>query len=207
MFSSSVFAQNKHLVTAANITELKLKPVDTEVVYLVVGKTTIGDNQGGLYYYDAAASDTEDLTYSNIIQSSLTGTGRFKKVNIRNIQLSHGLLKIDGGVKTFIANANTNASGEVTINLTYDNTTNGEALFGAQPWLVLCGTQPNNTNGNDVVFGQIKSYANSYKQGVFAFSRGGSTSLNLTIVTAGLAVLGNRTAANGTPICVAVMGM
>ncbi|QRQ99697.1 hypothetical protein [Dyadobacter sandarakinus] len=199
--------KNVALTTASTIADLKNKAVESEVVYLVVGKNTIGDSGGGLYWWDESSTADEDLIYGNVIASTQVTTGRFLRVNTKNITLPHAVLQMNGGAKTVIANGTVNASGEITVNFTYDNTTNGTAIFTQQPWIAICTPQPNSVNGNDVVFGQVKAYANSFKQGTFAFSRGGATTLSLSIVTTGLNVLGVRPAASGTPVSVMVIGL
>lgn len=189
LFASSAFAQNTHLVVTNNIAEMKAKPIDKKAKYLVINGSTAQDGSGGLYYFDSLSTEAEDAVYLNVITPNVGGTGRYKRVNTRNMALPHAVLQMNGGVKTFIANGVVNASGEITFNFTYDNAAGTTPIFTQQPWIAIAAVQPNNTNGNDVVFGQIKSYANSFRQGTFAFARGGSTTLSLSIVTTGLNLL------------------
>lgn len=119
----------KDLVRVNLLADLKTQPVAADTPIFVTGINTLRDGKGGFYIWDAASTTAEDTVYYNTVQSSVTSTGRWVRVFQRTITLPHGILNINGGVKTFYATANTVSGGTAKINLTLDNTTTGPSIF------------------------------------------------------------------------------
>lgn len=109
--------------------DLKLQPVDSDVLVLTVCDSVVGDDRGGLYRWDPTSTAAEDLTFLNVVASSVSATGRWLRFAQRVRQLPHGVLTNLWGVKTFIGSGVISASSECVFNLTMDNTAGGEAIF------------------------------------------------------------------------------
>lgn len=111
------------------LADLVAAPVTAGATAFFAGRTVIGDGQGGLYRWDASSTATEDTKFLNVVASSVSSAGRWIRVFQRARVLPHGILVMNGGVKTFFASGVTAADGTVSLSLTMDNTAGGEAIF------------------------------------------------------------------------------
>lgn len=119
----------KDLMQFELMADLVAAPVSPGATAFFAGRAVVGDGLGGLYRWDAASTATVDTRFLNVIQSSTTATGRWVRVFQRARSLPHGILVMNGGVKTFFASGVTAADGSAALNLTMDNTPTGEAIF------------------------------------------------------------------------------
>lgn len=192
----------EHVISKNTLADLKLTPGTTENVIITLGQNTKGDGLGALYYWDSTSTDAEESVYwSTVIATGVT-TGRWKKVFNRIINLPHGLLLINSGVKEFFCSSTTGSDGTCSINLTFDNTTNGTAIFNR---ILFDDSKANvdTTTVNDMVNSCRKSLSANLKQLVHIFGRGNNTAVTLL----GVNVLGIRAAVSGTPVIFSVKGM
>lgn len=191
-----------HIISVETITELKAQPGSVDNCILTKGMATAGDGKGGLYYFDPADNDSaEDTKYYNVVVP-VKGGGRWKKVFIRTLVLPHGTLVINGGKKEFFCAATTNANGDATINLTYDNTITGQAIF-TDVWYDSSKGTVNTGTANDAVQGYRKSLAANFKTITHGFFRGNSTQISVL----GLQLLSFRAAASATPVIFKIEGV
>ncbi|GKS91235.1 hypothetical protein [Acidovorax sp. SUPP2539] len=109
--------------------DLRLQPVDADVLVLTVCDTVLGDDKGGLYRWDPTSTAAEDTAFLNVVASSYTATGRWLRFAQRVRQLPQGVLTNLWGVKTLIASGVVSSSSDCAFNLTLDNTATGEAIF------------------------------------------------------------------------------
>lgn len=195
-----------HIITINTIADLKLQSPSTDAVVLVMGQTTKADGRGGFYQWDSVDTTTEDTKYYNVVKVTSITTGRWKRVNVRMLELPHGNLVFNGGMKTFYTSGTLDANGRVTINLTYENTAGGTAIF-SEIWFNTCQAKPVGATDNDLINGQPETQAANLKTCTYSFGRGNTVTLNLGIVTAGLNLLGLRSAATGTQVLIKVEGI
>ncbi|QKZ15185.1 discoidin domain-containing protein [Spirosoma sp. KUDC1026] len=136
------------------IADLKAKPLTNQnIVVLVQGKTTATDGQGAFYRWMPLSTDAEDMTFLNVVISSLATTGRWVRLNVRNLQLPHGVLAMSGGLKTFYASGLTNVSSEFVVNLTYEGTATGTPIFSQILENTTVATPTTYASTNDIVTG------------------------------------------------------
>lgn len=194
-----------HIVSINTLADLKNTPGTTENIVITLGQASKGDSLGALYYFDPDDTTTaEDAAYNTVIP--LVGTGRWKKVFTRRIALPHGNLIMNAGKKEFFATGITNASGEVTFNLTMDGTAGGVAIF-QEIWFNDSKAIVNAATANDVVTSGVKSTSADRKQTTHKFIRGKSNLLNLSIVTTGLTIAAFDNAVTSTPVNIKVEGI
>jgi hypothetical protein len=192
---------NKHLQVVDTIADLRLKAVAANAVVLVVGKLTVGDGMGAFYLFDADSTEAEDMTFLNVLTSSVSTTGRWKRLNVKTQTLPHGILTMNGGVKTFYASGVTNSSSEFTVNLTMDGTATGMAIF-SQILDNSAKAYPTIASTNDAVNSVVKSEA--AKITTYLFTRGNN------IVLGALGTLGANTfiaAPAGTKVRATIVGI
>jgi len=190
-----------HIISVDNITALKAQPGSVDNCILTRGQSAVGDGKGGFYYYDPADSVTaEDAKYYNVVVPS-KGGGRWKKVFVRTMVLTHGTLVINGGKREFFCEATTNATGECTVNLTMDNTATGTALF-SEIWYDSSKGKENSGTANDAVQGYRKNIGAGLKTITHGFFRGNSLA-----ITIGLTLLGYRAAVSNTPVIFKIEGI
>lgn len=195
----------KHIVSVDTLADLKTIKGTNNIV-INIGKNTMGDGLGALYFWDAANVEAEDTIYNNIVKATGVTTGRWKKVFQRMQNLPHGVLVINSGKKEFFCSTTVNASSEATINLTMDNTVNGTPIF-TEIWFDDSKATVNTTTSNDAVTSFKKSLSVNLKQLTHGFFRGNSTLLNLSIITTGLTVGGFRSVPQGTPVQFKIEGI
>ena len=195
-----------HVISKTQLAELKATPGSVENIIITLGQNAKGDSKGALYYWDSLSTEAEDTVYYNVVQATGVTTGRWKKVFTRMQTLPHGTLVMNSGKREFFCTATVNASSEITINLTMDNTTNGTAIF-SEIWFDDSKAIVNTTTSNDAVTSFKKSLSVNLKQLTHGFFRGNSTLLNLSIVTTGLTVGGFRTVPAGTIVQFKIEGI
>ncbi len=178
-----------HLGILNNITALKNHPVDTDTMIFVVGKETIGDNLGGFYRWDSASTSPEEMGYANIIVSNKIATGRWLRVFQKVKNYSHGILLNNGGIKTFYATGTTNANGEVTLNLTEENTAGGTPLF-KEVWFNDSKSTMTATGPGDAVTSYVKSLSSNLKVTTHGYFKANALTITLGLLLAPLASVG-----------------
>lgn len=195
-----------HIVSIPTLADLKITPGTTENIVITLGQASKGDSRGALYYFDPDDNTTpEDTNYYNTVVPTI-GNGRWKKVFTRMLSLPHGTLVMNAGKKEFFATGTTNASGEVTFNLTLDGTSTGTAIF-TDIWFNDGKAVVNAATANDVVIGTVKSESADKKQTIHKFTKGKNTLLNLSIITTGLTLGGTELPPQGTVIKLKVEGI
>lgn len=189
------------LQVARTMTELKaMQPVGQ---VLMLGKTTIGDGMGGFYYWDSSNASAEDTKFLNTLTSGVVGaTGRWMRVFQKALTLPQGYLIFNGGVKTlYITNATTDANGKVTSNLTYENASNGTAIF-SEVWQKSFDFPVAVSSANDVPSGSSAA-ASDLKTVTYTFSKGNSSTISIL----GVNILGMRAVAAGLSVILKVEGI
>jgi hypothetical protein len=173
------------IVNVKNLSDLKATPVFGDTIMYMVGRSGMGSGGGGFYWWDETSTEAEETKYLNVVKSDNSQQGRWKRVNLKTQDLPHGVLSNNGGVKMFFTTGFTNASGEVTVNLTMDNTANGENIFSAL-WFNDAKATVNATTANDIVTGAVKSVSANLKQTTHKFYKGNPQTaiLNLSILPA-----------------------
>lgn len=195
-------ATAKHITSVTTLAELKTFTGYDKNPVLLLGNSSVGDGSAAHYYWDDASTETEDLTYMNIISVTGVPTGRWKKVIARIVTLPQGRLVYNGGKKELFVDTVTGADGTATINLTMDNTTNGTAIF-SQVWFDDSKATVNTTTANDAVSSCRMSLTNGNKQLKHLFFRGNSSVIGVL----GVNVLSFRTAIQNTPVTFKVEGI
>lgn len=172
-------AQVNHLPYVKTLNELKALPVTDKTPVLLIGKDSIGDNKGGVsFYWDSTSTDSEDLTYLNVIQKTGINTGRWKRTNQKIMVVPQGIVVMNNGIKTLYTTATTDASGNVTINLTLDNTSNGTAIFTTMRFY-KSEAATNSTDPNAYVDVRRTSTSGNLKTVTFKATKPTSSLINL----------------------------
>lgn len=202
LFSTLLFAQYTPtgIPVFNNINDLKKQiGVDSSLVY-VAGGTDMADFRGSFYRYLASSNLSDDATFYNVVQPTGVTTGRWIRTNQTTITYPQGTLFRIGLLKIFIAPSVTNASGESTINLTTDNTTNGTSIFSSVLYNMSMSVS-GATTANDVVTSTVKTTAAStnFKTTTHRYSRG------TTVGILGAASLVNP--ATNTPVQFLIIGL
>lgn len=198
LLSLNVNAQsvrNRSIMVVYSINDLKSKPVTDSTIYYLVGKTAKGDNLGATFTWNSTSTATEDLTYLNVIAHNTGGTGRFERVNIKTIQLPHGVLTMNSGKKEFFTTNTINASSETLTYLTYENTATGTPIF-TDLWSAMATPVINAATANDVITSCIKVISSDLKQITFKFAKGNTSVISLL----GVNVISLTNATTGTSI-------
>lgn len=164
------------------LSDLRITPVMPNKIVMLVGRTAIGDNLGGFYRFDTAATGSDEMTYLNTINSSLTTKGRWVRVFQRARTITGGGIMVNnGGVKNFYISGTTNASGDVVLNLTDDNTATGNALF-SEIWSI---TAISTTDANGPATA-VQSYRKSLPAGLKTLTYGFYRANAITITLGGV---------------------
>lgn len=195
--------------SAQLLEDLKDLPIPTDIknsTVLLVGKMTIGDSLGGLYYWNPTATGEEDTKFLSIIPSNKSATGRWVRFNQTAKQMTQGYYVNTNGMKYLYLPLVTDANGQVTANLTTDGTPTGPALF-TEIWQAQPFKNPNATNSVAPIIGDPQVSAN-LKTLTCTFSRGGSTTLGGTLLSIlGLVIPGLVTVGSGISVIVKVEGI
>lgn len=191
------------------VTDLKNVPVpsspDVKVVFLI-GKASLGDNRGGFYRWDPAATGSDDAQFMNVIGSNMTGTGRWVRIFQRAIAYTQGYLVNAGGIKTFWAPGTTDSTGKVTIYITDDNTATGNALF-TEVWQINPQRNPASTSTSAPIIGDAV-LSSDLKTLTVTFSKSASTTLAGTLLgIAGSVIPGLTAAPSGLAVQIKVEGV
>lgn len=173
------------VLTVETVAELKAIPVsaDAGAIYLLVGRAAVSDGLGGFYRWNPAASDTEDATFMRTFPSDNSAMGRWERVFQRVQVLPHGILVNNGGVKTFYAPGTTNASGEITLNLTLDNTANGTPIF-TEIWFNDSKAAVTATTPANAVSSYVKNLSANLKQTTHGYFRANAVTITLGLLYA-----------------------
>lgn len=190
-----------HVISVANIAELKTQPGNVENAVMTIGQAAKGDNFGKFYYFDASDNTTaEDTAFFNVVVPN-NGIGRWKAVFTRMLSLPHGTLVINAGKREFYYNGVTAADGTCTVYLTMDGTATGAPIFSTI-WFDDSKATVSTATANDAVSSCRKSLSADLKTLVHLFYRGNSSVVSIL----GATVLGFRTAATGTTVSFAITG-
>lgn len=120
---------SKSLMFVNTLPDLRTLLPTQDRVYFLLGRDSIYDGKGGFYRYDSTSTDTVENYYMNVLGSNLSTVGKFKRIFAKTFALPGGILSINAGIKTYYCTGTTNSSGEITINRTVDNTSNGASIF------------------------------------------------------------------------------
>jgi hypothetical protein len=194
------------LLQIAN-TKADLKAMKPEGNVLLLGNTTIGDGSGGFYYWDSTnTASSEDTTFLNFITSTFSGaSGRWTRVFQRAQQLAQGILVNNGGVKSFYCPAVTDSNGNVTVNLTTENTSNGTALLSR---ILFVGGIADPASSSNVALVDSSVVSANFKTVTMSFKQSNLTTLGSTLLTIGGTLIpGLKAAGAGVNVIVKVEGM
>lgn len=158
----------KTLIVVNSLAELQAQTGAADTVALITGKVTRGDGQGGFYWWDPVSVEAESLSYMLVIAVTGVATGRWKRINAKVQVLPHGILVLNGGVKTFYASGVTDANGQFALNLTMDNMPGGPQIF-SEIWFNSAQSAANNETPNSATKSYVKTQTLS--QTVYAFFR------------------------------------
>lgn len=206
-FTGGSTVANTSAVTAADLlTNLRAMPIADNQRIFMVGKSAMGDNLGGFYRWDSSSTAAEDLTFMNVVISNLSATGRWVRIFQKAKTYAQGILVNNAGVKTMYLPGTTDSSGNVTVNLTDDNTATGNPLF-TEVWITAGMASVAAATANDVLTGSGKVSAD-LKTMTYSFARGNSTTLGSTLLAlAGLIIPGLRAANAGVAVQLKVEGI
>lgn len=160
------------------LAEMQAAQVAAGAVALIVGRANATDGEGGFYRFDSAMSGTEDVTFGTQLISTRTAAGRWVRIFQRTKTLPHGILVMNGGVKTFYAPGVTNSAGEVTLNLTTDNTPTGPAIF-TEIWFNAARAMAPAESVSNAVQNYVKNQTANLKSTTHGFYR--ANALNLVL--------------------------
>lgn len=159
------------------VADLRLLNPATNQIALMVGKTLVGDGLGGFYRWDSTATGAED-TYMNFIISTVNSNGRWVRVFQKARAVGGGILVNNGGVKSFYISATTGSTGEVTLNLTMDNTATGTAIF-SEIWSIVPNPQTSAATPSDAVQSYRKSLSADLKTTTYGFYKANAVTITL----------------------------
>ncbi|UHG93236.1 hypothetical protein [Spirosoma oryzicola] len=181
-------ADNMHLPVVQTVADLKLKAVSPYTPVFVLARNDLSDGLGlgAIYYWKPDATDAEDMTFLNVIGSSVSATGRWMRLIVRTQQLPGGILVSNSGKKEYFTSIVTSAQGKATINLTADGTATGTALFSTiySNRCEMVGPMP--TSINNAILEYTESVSSDKKQTTHQFYKGNSTAvgaLGLSVVS------------------------
>ena len=179
----------RDVLQLGTLAELKACPVSPGARVFLAGKNAVGDNLGGFYRWDEAATGAEDAAYMNIVPSSRSATGRWRRIFVRNIQYPHGVLTFNGGIKTFYASGVTNANSDIMLYLTEDNTPAGAALF-TEIWSNVSRSTATANGPSSAVQSYTKSLSADLKQTTHGYYKANALTITLGLVYAPFASVG-----------------
>lgn len=175
---------SKSVIVCDTVADLKAAATADADVALLVSKAAPGDNLGGIYRYSAASTEAEDMAYLNVIRpaAAATGTpGGWLRVVQRAKTYPQGVMSMNGIVRTFFASGTTNASGDVILFLTEDNTATGVPLF-KQIWFNDSKATVNATGPANAVTSYVKTLATDLRQTTHGFFRANALTVTLGLV-------------------------
>ena len=183
LFSFSVFAQStKQLPIIVNtLAELQSYDGATDVVLIMVGATSRDDGRGGIYRFDMSSTESEDLVYLRVVKPANMTTGRWKRINSKVEVYPHGTLVINQNVKTFYAQATTDASGEITLNLTKENTAGGTAIF-SEVWFNDSRANVTATTISNAIQSYVKNTSANLKTTTHGYYKANALTITLGLV-------------------------
>lgn len=168
---------------------LKDSPTKDGSVVFLVAKNAVGDNLGGFYRWDPTSTLAEDAQFMNVIKSNFTNTGRWIRIFQKVKVYPHGILVNNGGVRTFYAPGITNAGGEVSINLTEDNTPTGTPLF-TEVWLNQSKATTESTSVSNSVQSYVKSTTADLKQTTHGYYKPNAVTITVGLLFNPVAAVG-----------------
>ena len=171
----------RDILQADTLADLRAMPVDASAKVFLLGRASVGDSLGGLYYWDPAASAPEDTTYLSVVASDASPAGRWRRVVVRAVSYPQGVLVNTGGVKTLYASGVTTAAGECALNLTNDNTPTGSALF-SEVWSNFSRAKTAAAGPADSVTSYTKSLAANLKSTTHGFFKPNPVTITLGLV-------------------------
>lgn len=181
------------LLQIANVlSDLKvMKPITPNQQVLLIGRDSVGDGKGGFYRWDSTdTTSAQDDTYLNVVTSSVNGaTGRWVRVFQRARNTTGGVLVNIGGVKTYFTSGTTDSSGNITINLTEENTSGGTALF-TNIMSIQANPQTNANGPSDAVQSYRKSLSTNLKTTTFGFYKANALTITLGLLYSPFASVG-----------------
>lgn len=197
-------ADTIHVAIFNTLADMQAQVGNAGGAYLLLGRNSINDGQGGPFIWDATSTETESLTYLAIVKVTGVTTGRYKKAFLNQVILPHGILSFAGGLKIFNSTASytTDSSSLCTINLTYENTSGGTAIF-TDIWYNIAQPTTTASAANDIVISQVNAVGASNKTTTHIFARGNSSLISVL----GLTIAGFRNAVTGTSVRFLVMGV
>lgn len=178
----------KDVLQLGLLADLKACPVYPGARVFIAGKSSLGDNLGGFYRWDETATGSDDA-YMNLVSSNLTGTGRWRRLFVKSIVYPQGIMVMNGAVKTFYATGATNANGDITLNLTDDNTATGNALF-AEIWSNVSRSIATATGPSSAVQSYTKSLSPDLRQTVHGYYKANPVTVTLGLLYTPFASVG-----------------
>ncbi len=173
LFSSVCFGQAAPTIGQVfnTITDMKSQTGQNNAIVYVIGGSTTADFRGAFYRWDNTSTATEDMTTYNVIQVTGVSTGRWIRTNQSSQILPQGVLFRIGPLKILSGSGTTNSSGEVVVNATLENTSNGTAIFSS---ILFNSTMSINGSAtpNDVVNGTVKSVSGDLKVITYRYTKG-----------------------------------
>lgn len=163
------------------LTDLKTLAINTNSTVFMVGRNTVADGLGGFYQWDSTSVVAEDTTYLNVIQSNNITTGRWLRIFQKSKSYPQGTLVNNGGVKALYISGTTDINGEVTINLTDDNTATGNALF-TEVWVTTAQSTTTASSVSNAVQSYRKSLAVNLKTVTFGFYKANALTITLGLL-------------------------
>lgn len=178
------FGQNKTaniLLQVDLMSNLKTQAIKHGTKVFLVGKYYVNDGLGGLYMYDSSSNVTQDTVYINSITSNLSSTGRWLRVFQKAKAYPQGILVSNGGVKTLFVSGTTDSNGEITINLTGENTSGGTALF-KEVWAVNVNPTTDASSVTNAIQSYRKSLPANLKTCTYGFYKANALTITLGLL-------------------------
>ncbi len=190
------------------LSDLKsLVPSPGDKVYLT-GRTTIGDQLGGFYYWDPTSIDPEDTLFMNVIPAFGVVTGRWIRSFQKARQYPQGTtnpgmtMVVNGGVKTlYINTVVSDSNGDATVYLTDTGVASGNALFTEIWFHDVRANSPSSTPSTGVS-SYFKSLSTDLKTLVY-----GQFKPNPVTITVGLVYAPVSAAPASTPVLFKIEGL
>lgn len=183
------------------LADLKDCPPSPGVRVFLTGRSSLGDNLGGFYYWDALANGAEDTPFMNLIASNRSATGRWRRIFSKVSTYPHGVMVNQGGVKTFYTSGVTDPSGTIAVNLTDDDTAAGKALF-SEIWKNFSRSTQAASGPSAAVTSYVRSLSADLRATTHGFFRANPVTISLGLVYAPFAAVGA-----GVPVQFEVTGI
>lgn len=178
----------KSPVVVNNLAQLKALKGAADTIVFMTSRAVMGDSQGGFFWFDEHSTEEENLTYLSIVKPTGQDTGRWKRVFDFVKVLPHGTLVTKQGIKTFYAQGMTNANGEITLNLTLENTANGTAMF-SQIWFNDSKSTVAAASPSNAVTSYVKSLSANLKTTTHGYFRANAVTISLGLLYAPFAAV------------------